>query len=181
MDYSWLNTFNLSETLLTILKSSCYIHKEQPANYNILLQPSNADINTYELDVKNGLLYHFHYYILINGNKEMIGSKWKHSGNKFIRIDKKYSYEEIAMWELKNECKMPTSLKNHLLNVSVIVNNNVFNIYSYNEQLKIPFSKIFNQNNCYKYSSEENTEEYLNGSIHLGGDSSGNYNWHILN
>ena len=79
-----------------------------------LLKPSNADINTYELASGDGLLYHY-YYILISGNKEMIGSKWKKYGNKFIRIDKKYSYEEIHSWELKNQCKMPQSLKNHLL------------------------------------------------------------------
>ena len=182
MDYSWLDTFRLPETLLMILKTSPYIHEKQPSNYNILLKPSIADINTYELVSSDGLLYHYHYFVLINGNKEMIGSKWKNSGNKYIRIDKKYSYNEIDSWELKNQCKMPLSLKNHLLNVSVIVNNNIFNIELYNEQLKIPFSKVFNENNCHKcdnYSDEE-IEKCYNGLINLGSDGSGNYCYYIV-
>lgn len=182
-NYTWLDTFRLPETLLMILKTSPYIHEKQPSNYDILLKPSIADINTYELVSSDGLLYHHYYYILVSGNKEMIGSKWKNCGNKFIRIDKKYSYEEIDSWELKNQCKMPQSLKNHLLNISVIVNYNVFNIGLYNEQLKIPFSKVFNENNCHKcdYSDEEiEIEKCYNGLINLGSDGSGNYCYYIV-
>ena len=192
-NYTWLETFRLPETLLMILKTSPYIHEKQPSNYDILLKPSIADINTYELVSSNGLLYHYYYYILVSGNKEMIGSKWKNCGNKYIRIDKKYSYEEIDSWELKNQCKMPQSLKNHLLNVSVIVNNNVFNIELYNEQLKIPFSKVFNENNCHKCdnSSDEEIDIEIdieiekcyngyNGLIDLGNDGSGNYCYYIV-
>lgn len=176
-----IESLNLDISLYKYLKTEyCRCNPEE------LLVPSVANMSTFELLSPNGLICYGNFYILINGNTNMIGTKWYKYENKFLRVDKKYSQHDIDHWENNNNCIMPNDLKNHLLNENIIVNYYIFDINYVNPQLKIKsnlkfYSRLNECINWNKYDEDnEDDESNLNGLIDLHGDGSGNDHYYLI-